>query len=66
MPPTSSRPSWRRKVEFTKVAEAFGAYGEKVADPADVPAAIARCAKGSAAAARRCCTSRSRGCKAGP
>ena len=33
------------KVEFTKVAEAFGAYGEKVSDPADVPAAIARCAK---------------------
>ena len=33
------------KVEFTKVAEAFGAYAEKVGDPADVPAAIARCAK---------------------
>ena len=33
------------KVEFGKVAEAFGAYAEKVADPADVPAAIARCAK---------------------
>ena len=33
------------KVEFTKIAEAFGAYAEKVADPADVPAAIARCAK---------------------
>jgi acetolactate synthase-1/2/3 large subunit len=33
------------KVDFTKVAEAFGAYAEKVADPADVPAAIARCAK---------------------
>ncbi len=33
------------KVEFTKVAEAFGAYAEKVADPSDVPAAIARCAK---------------------
>ena len=33
------------KVEFTKVAEAFGAYVEKVSDPADVPAAIARCAK---------------------
>ena len=32
------------KVEFTKVAEAFGAYVEKVSDPADVPAAIARCA----------------------
>ena len=33
------------KVEFTKIADAFGAYAEKVADPADVPAAIARCAK---------------------
>jgi acetolactate synthase-1/2/3 large subunit len=33
------------KVEFGKVAEAFGAYAEKVTDPADVPAAIARCAK---------------------
>ncbi|MGO9046043.1 MAG: thiamine pyrophosphate-requiring protein [Xanthobacteraceae bacterium] len=32
------------KVEFGKVAEAFGAYAEKVGDPADVPAAIARCA----------------------
>jgi len=33
------------KVAFTKVAEAFGAYGEEVSDPADVPAAIARCLK---------------------
>ena len=33
------------KVEFGKVAEAFGGYAEKVGDPADVPAAIARCAK---------------------
>jgi acetolactate synthase-1/2/3 large subunit len=33
------------KVAFTKVAEAFGAYGETVSDPADVAAAIARCAK---------------------
>jgi acetolactate synthase-1/2/3 large subunit len=33
------------KVAFTKVAEAFGAYGEEVGDPADVPAAIARCLK---------------------
>jgi acetolactate synthase I/II/III large subunit len=33
------------KVEFTKVAEAFGAHAEKVSQPADVPAAIARCAK---------------------
>jgi acetolactate synthase I/II/III large subunit len=33
------------KVEFGKVAEAFGAYAEKVSDPAEVRAAIARCAK---------------------
>jgi acetolactate synthase-1/2/3 large subunit len=33
------------RVEFGKVAEAFGAYAEKVIDPAEVPAAIARCAK---------------------
>jgi acetolactate synthase-1/2/3 large subunit len=33
------------KVEFTKIGEAFGAYVEKVSNPADVPAAIARCAK---------------------
>jgi acetolactate synthase-1/2/3 large subunit len=33
------------KVTFTKVAEAFGAYGEEVSDPAEVPAAIARCLK---------------------
>jgi len=33
------------QVHFTKVAEAFGAYGEEVSDPADVPAAIARCLK---------------------
>jgi acetolactate synthase-1/2/3 large subunit len=33
------------KIEFTKVAEAFGAYTEKVSDPSAVPAAIARCAK---------------------
>jgi acetolactate synthase-1/2/3 large subunit len=32
-------------VAFTKVAEAFGAYGEELSDPADVPAAIARCLK---------------------
>ncbi len=32
-------------VEFTKIGEAFGAYVEKVGDPADVPAAMARCAK---------------------
>ncbi len=33
------------KVAFTKVAEAFGAYGEEVSNPADVSAAIARCLK---------------------
>ena len=33
------------KVAFGKVAEAFGAYAEQIGDPADVPAAIARCAK---------------------
>jgi acetolactate synthase I/II/III large subunit len=33
------------RVEFGKVAEAFGAYAEKVIDPAEVPAAIGRCAK---------------------
>ncbi len=33
------------KVAFTKVGEAFGAYGEEVNNPADVPAAIARCMK---------------------
>jgi acetolactate synthase-1/2/3 large subunit len=31
--------------EFTKIGEAFGAYAEKVSDPADVPGAIARCTK---------------------
>lgn len=33
------------KVEFGKVAEAFGAYAEKVGDPSDVASAIARCVK---------------------
>ncbi len=33
------------KVAFAKVGEAFGAYGEEISDPADVPAAIARCLK---------------------
>ncbi len=33
------------KVEFARVGEAFGAHAETVSDPADVPAAIARCAK---------------------
>jgi acetolactate synthase-1/2/3 large subunit len=32
-------------VDFSKIAEAFGCYGEKVTDPADVPAALARCVK---------------------
>jgi acetolactate synthase-1/2/3 large subunit len=31
--------------EFSKIGEAFGAYGEKVTNPDDVPAAIARCIK---------------------
>jgi acetolactate synthase-1/2/3 large subunit len=31
--------------EFTKVAEAFGAYGEKVVNPDDLPAALERCVK---------------------
>jgi acetolactate synthase I/II/III large subunit len=33
------------KVHFTKVAEAFGAYAEEIGDPAEVPAALARCVK---------------------
>ena len=33
------------KVEFGKVAEAFDAYAEKLIDPAEAAAAIARCAK---------------------
>jgi acetolactate synthase I/II/III large subunit len=33
------------KVAFTKIAEAFGAYAEEVSNPADVPAAVARCIK---------------------
>jgi acetolactate synthase-1/2/3 large subunit len=32
-------------VEFGKIGEAFGAYAEKVGDPAEVPAALARCVK---------------------
>jgi acetolactate synthase-1/2/3 large subunit len=31
--------------EFSKIGEAFGAYGEKLANPDDVPAALARCIK---------------------
>ena len=30
-------------VDFARVGEAFGAYGEKVRDPAEVPAALKRC-----------------------
>jgi acetolactate synthase I/II/III large subunit len=33
------------KVQFSKVGEAFGAYGEEVSDPAEVPAALARAIK---------------------
>jgi acetolactate synthase-1/2/3 large subunit len=33
------------KVQFSKVGEAFGAHGEEVADPAEVPAALARAIK---------------------
>jgi acetolactate synthase I/II/III large subunit len=33
------------KVHFAKVAEAFDAYAEELTDPADVPAALARCIK---------------------
>jgi acetolactate synthase-1/2/3 large subunit len=32
-------------MNFAKVAEAAGAYGEVISDPADVPAAIQRCLK---------------------
>jgi acetolactate synthase I/II/III large subunit len=32
-------------VEFGKIGEAFGAYAEKVSDPDEVPAALARCVK---------------------
>ena len=33
------------RVEFTRVAEAFGAHAEKLSDPAEVAAAVARCVK---------------------
>jgi len=33
------------EIEFTKIAEAAGAYGEKVTEPDAVPAAIQRCLK---------------------
>ena len=29
--------------DFSKIAEAFGAHGEKISDPEEVPAALARC-----------------------
>jgi len=29
--------------DFAKIGEAFGAHGEKISDPAEVPAALARC-----------------------
>jgi acetolactate synthase-1/2/3 large subunit len=32
-------------VDFSKVGEAFGAYGVKVSEPAEIPAAIERCLK---------------------
>ena len=32
-------------VHFSKVGEAFGAYAEELSDPAEVPAALARCVK---------------------
>jgi acetolactate synthase-1/2/3 large subunit len=31
--------------EFSKIGEAFGAYGEKVTNPDEVPAALARAVK---------------------
>ena len=34
-----------KTADFAKIGEAFGAYGEKVSDPAEVPAALARCVK---------------------
>jgi acetolactate synthase-1/2/3 large subunit len=32
-------------VDFAKVGEAFGAHAERLSDPAEVPAALARCVK---------------------
>jgi acetolactate synthase-1/2/3 large subunit len=34
-----------KTADFAKIGEAFGAHGEKVIDPAEVPAALARCVK---------------------
>jgi acetolactate synthase-1/2/3 large subunit len=31
--------------DFAKIGEAFGAYGERLTDPEEVPAALARCVK---------------------
>jgi acetolactate synthase-1/2/3 large subunit len=31
--------------DFTKIGEAFGAYGERISNPDDIPAALARCVK---------------------
>ena len=38
----SSSPSLR-PIKFSKVGEAFGAYAEELTEPAEVPAALARC-----------------------
>ena len=43
--PACSRPSLMPDAEFSKIGEAFGAYGEKVTNPEDVPAALARAVK---------------------
>jgi acetolactate synthase-1/2/3 large subunit len=32
-------------MDFSKIVEAAGGYGERIADPDDVPAAIDRCLK---------------------
>ena len=40
-----SRPNLMPDAEFSKIGEAFGAYGEKVTDPEEVPAALARAVK---------------------
>ena len=51
--PTSSRPSLMPDAEFSKIGEAFGAYGEKVTNPDEVPAALARARQGGARRPRR-------------
>ncbi len=48
-------------VDFSKVGEAFGAYGEKLTDPAEVPGALDRCLKavrGGRAAVLHACVTR--------